>query len=32
MSKYQVGDEFMKEQISDVMVFLKTLEGKIVEK
>ncbi|HIP17992.1 MAG TPA: c-type cytochrome [Sulfurovum sp.] len=32
MSKYQVGDEFTKEQIGDVVAFLKTLEGKIVEK
>ncbi len=31
MSKYQLGDEFNKEQIKDVVEFLKTLEGKIVE-
>ena len=31
MSKYQLGDEFNKEQIADVVEFLKTLEGKIVE-
>ena len=31
MSKYQVGDEFNKAQIEDVVAFLKTLEGKIVE-
>ncbi len=31
MSKYQLGDEFDKAQISDVVAFLKTLEGEIVE-
>ncbi len=31
MSKYQLGDEFNKKQIDDVVEFLKTLEGKIVE-
>ncbi len=31
MSKYQLGDEFNKEQIADVVEFLKTLEGKIVK-
>ena len=31
MSKYQLGDEFNKKQIEDVVEFLKTLEGKIVE-
>jgi cytochrome c peroxidase len=30
MSKYQLGNEFTKEQIDDVVAFLKTLEGKIV--
>ncbi len=32
MSKYQVGQEFTKTQIADVVAFLKTLEGRIVEK
>ncbi len=31
MSKYQLGDEFNKEQIDDVVEFLKTLEGEVVE-
>ena len=31
MSKYQLGDEFNKTQIDDVVEFLKTLNGKIVE-
>jgi cytochrome c peroxidase len=31
MSKYQVGQEFTKEQIDDVVAFLKTLEGDVVE-
>ena len=31
MSKYQLGDEFNKEQIADVVEFLKMLEGKIVK-
>lgn len=31
MSKYQIGQEFTKEQISDVVAFLKTLEGDVVE-
>ncbi len=31
MSKYQLGDEFSKEQIDDVVEFLKSLEGKVVE-
>jgi cytochrome c peroxidase len=30
MSKYQIGEEFNKEQIDDVVAFLKTLEGEIV--
>ena len=30
MSKYQVGEEFTKEQIDDVVAFLKTLEGEVV--
>ncbi len=30
MSKYQVGEEFNKEQIADVVEFLKTLEGELV--
>ena len=30
MSKYQLGDEFTPEQIDDVVAFLKTLEGKLV--
>jgi len=30
MSKYQIGDEFNKEQIADVVEFLKTLEGELV--
>jgi len=31
MSKYQIGHEFTKEQIADVVEFLKTLEGELVE-
>jgi cytochrome c peroxidase len=31
MSKYQLGDEFSKSQIADVVEFLKTLEGDIVD-
>jgi cytochrome c peroxidase len=31
MSKYQVGDEFSPEQIDDVVEFLKTLDGDLVE-
>jgi cytochrome c peroxidase len=31
MSKYQLGREFSKDEISDVVAFLKTLDGKIVE-
>jgi len=31
MSKYQVGQEFTPEQISDVVAFLKTLDGTIVD-
>ena len=31
MSKYQLGEEFSKEQIDDVVEFLKSLEGEIVE-
>jgi len=30
MSKYQIGQEFNKEQIDDVVAFLKTLEGQLV--
>ncbi len=30
MSKYQIGEEFNKEQIDDVVEFLKSLEGEIV--
>jgi len=30
MSKYQIGQEFNKEQIDDVVEFLKTLEGELV--
>jgi len=30
MSKYQIGDEFNKAQIADVVAFLKTLEGELV--
>jgi len=30
MSKYQVGEEFNKDQIADVVEFLKTLEGELV--
>ena len=30
MSKYQLGNEFTKEQIDDVVAFLKTLEGELV--
>ena len=29
MSKYQLGNEFTKEQIDDVVAFLKTLEGEV---
>jgi len=31
MSKYQLGNEFSKEDIDDVVAFLKTLDGKIVD-
>lgn len=31
MSKYQIGQEFNKEQIDDVVAFLKTLEGELVQ-
>ena len=31
MSKYQTGDEFTKEQIDDMVTFLKTLDGELVE-
>jgi len=31
MSKYQIGDEFTPEQIDDMVAFLKTLEGELVE-
>ncbi len=31
MSKYQIGEEFSPEQIEDVVAFLKTLEGEIVQ-
>jgi cytochrome c peroxidase len=31
MSKYQLGNEFTPEQIDDVVAFLKTLEGNVVE-
>ena len=31
MSKYQIGNEFTPEQIADVVAFLKTLEGELVE-
>ena len=31
MSKYQIGDEFTPKQIDDVVAFLKTLEGELVE-
>jgi len=31
MSKYQIGNEFTKDQIDDVVAFFKTLEGKLVE-
>ena len=31
MSKYQIGDEFTSSQIDDMVAFLKTLEGKLVE-
>jgi len=31
MSKYQIGEEFNKEQIDDVVSFLKTLEGELVK-
>jgi len=30
MSRYQLGDEFNKEQIDDVVEFLKSLEGRVV--
>ncbi len=31
MSKYQIGDEFTPEQIDDIVAFLKTLDGELVE-
>jgi len=31
MSKYQIGDEFTPKQIDEVVAFLKTLEGKLVD-
>jgi cytochrome c peroxidase len=31
MSKYQIGNEFTPDQIDDVVAFLKTLEGNLVE-
>ncbi len=31
MSKYQIGQEFTEKQIADVVAFLKTLEGDVVE-
>ena len=31
MSKYQIGREFTTEQIDDVVAFLKTLDGELVE-
>jgi len=31
MSKYQIGDEFTPKQIDDMVAFLKTLDGEIVE-
>jgi cytochrome c peroxidase len=31
MSKYQIGQEFTPEQIDDVVAFLKTLEGEVVQ-
>ncbi len=31
MSKYQIGEEFSPEQIDDVVAFLKTLEGELVD-
>ena len=31
MSKYQIGDEFNSSQIDDVVAFLKSLDGEIVE-
>jgi cytochrome c peroxidase len=31
MSKYQIGEEFTPKQIDEVVAFLKTLEGKIVQ-
>jgi len=31
MSKYQLGDEFTPKQIDDVVAFLKTLEGELVQ-
>ncbi len=31
MSKYQIGEEFTKEQIADIVEFLKTLDGELVK-
>jgi len=31
MSKYQIGDEFNKRQVADVVAFFKTLEGKLAK-
>ncbi|RLA70426.1 MAG: cytochrome-c peroxidase [Epsilonproteobacteria bacterium] len=31
MSKYQIGDEFSPEEIEDMVAFLKTLDGELVE-
>ena len=31
MSKYQLGNEFTPQQIDDVVAFLKTLEGEVVD-
>ena len=31
MSKYQIGDEFSPEEIDDMVAFLKTLDGELVE-
>jgi len=31
MSKYQIGDEFNRSQIADMVAFFKTLEGELVE-
>jgi cytochrome c peroxidase len=31
MSKYQLGDEFTPTQIDEVVEFLKTLDGELVE-